>query len=128
MQSPLPLVFSYASLPLAILIFFLYTLSHFSRLSLLPVFDRLCNDLQRQGMTETFDAMTLVYLAELLYGDGHIHTSGETIDNQSSDQLPLHEALEAFKREEREAENATSSKIPRATPRTHRQHNPSCRQ
>ena len=67
-------------------------------------------------MTETFDAMTLVYLHELLYGDGQIHTSGETIDNQSSDQLPLHEALEAFKREEREVENATSSKVPRATP------------
>ena len=67
-------------------------------------------------MSETFDAMTLVYLHELLFGDGHIDTSGETIDNQSSDQLPLHKALEeALKREERVVDNATSSQIPRAT-------------
>ena len=67
-------------------------------------------------MTETFDAMTLVYLHELLFGDGLISTSGETIDNQSTDQLPLYKALEeAHKQGERVAEDATGSRIPPAT-------------
>jgi hypothetical protein len=67
-------------------------------------------------MTETFDAMTLVYLAELLLGDGHICTSGETIDNQLSNPLPLYKALEEALKRGRVMENATGSTIPRATP------------
>ena len=57
-------------------------------------------------MTETFDAMTLVYLHGLLFGD-------DLIDNQSTDQLPLYKALEeAHKQGERVAEDATGSRIP----------------
>ena len=92
-------------------------LSHFSRIfSSATVFDEFCVKLQAQGMTETFDAMTLVYLAELLLGDGHICTSGETIDNQLNDPLPLYKALEDALKRGRVMENATGSTIPRATP------------
>eukprot|EP00964_Phaeocystis_antarctica_P095731 scaffold62153_cov61-Phaeocystis_antarctica.AAC.14 len=41
-----------------------------------------------RGMSETFDAMTLVYLAELLYGDGHILTE-RVAEESGARHIPL---------------------------------------
>ena len=41
-----------------------------------------------KGVTETFDAMTLVYLAELLYGDGHILTE-RVAEESGARHIPL---------------------------------------
>ena len=79
----------------------------------LQVFTHHCAELRKAGKSETLDAMTLVYLSELLYGDGDVFTVEGMGSKNKKDRLPLHTALKRASDDE-DTEDGGGKSVPKA--------------